>query len=152
MEIKRGVGERTHAPGPSKFRLVALIVLFVAIVAGGIYYHLGNIERYLTRAPQAREKVTLGLARESLAALAMIAQARGFFSQAGLDVQIKEYKSGQLALAGFLAGESDLATTADIPIVFESLQRQDFGIIATIGSSDNEPRVIARKDRGVNLP
>lgn len=144
------VGPRPRASARSIPRLVSLVFIAAAVLAGGLYYHLDTIQAYLARAPQTREKVTLGLARESLAALAMIAHARGFFAHAGVDVQVKEYKSGQLAMAAFLAGETDVATTADIPIVFESLQRQDFSIIATIGSSDNEPRVIARKDRGIN--
>jgi len=152
MESNHPVGTRTPTPGGSRGRIVSLLILAAAVLAGGVYYHLDTLERYLARAPHVREKVTLGLARESLAALAMIAQARGFFAYSGLDVQVKEYKSGQLALAGFLGGETDVVTTADIPIVFESLQRQDFSIIATIGSSDNEPRLIARKDRGIGRP
>lgn len=122
------------------------------LIALGIYI-LDPLERLsVVAAPQAREAVTFGLARESLAALAMVARDRGYFADAGLDVTVKEYKSGQLALAGFLAGEAAVATTADIPIAFESLLRQDFAIIATIGSSDNEPRIIARKDLGIATP
>lgn len=152
MESNKTIGVRPRVSERSKSRLVGLLVVAAAALAGGIYYNLDTIERYLEPKPQAREKVTLGMARESLAALAMIAQARGFFAQAGLEVHVKEYKSGQLALAGFLTGETEITTTADIPIAFESLQRQDFSIIATIGSSDNEPRVIARKDLGISKP
>lgn len=152
MERNKAIGARAPGSDRSKPRLFGLAVLAVAVLAGAIYYHRDTFERYRTRTPQAQERVTLGLARESLAALAMIAHARGFFAQAGIDVQLKEYKSGQLALAGFLAGETEIATTADTPIVFESLQRQDFNIIATIGSSDNEPRIIARRDFGISKP
>lgn len=128
------------------------LALAAVLVALGLYL-INPLERLsIAAAPAVREPVTFGLARESLAALAMVARDRGYFAEAGLDVTVKEYKSGQLALAGFMAGEVAVATTADIPIAFESLVRQDFGIIATIGASDNEPRIIARKDAGIVAP
>ena len=142
-----------HPLGASRWQSARLPLLIAAGLLLGLgAYLIKPWERFIVAAPQAREPVTFGLARESLAALAMVARDRGYFADAGLDVTIKEYKSGQLALAGFLAGEAAIATTADIPIAFESLLRQDFGIIATIGSSDNEPRIIARKDLGVTEP
>lgn len=135
-------------------RPLLLAAAVFAVVAGTAawFYTPHVIDRWQTAAPQTREPLTLGLAREPLAALAMIAREQGYFADAGLEVSVKEYKSGQLALAGFLTGETAVATTADIPIAFESLLRQDFGIIGTIGSSDNEPRLVARKDRGINEP
>lgn len=131
-------------------RSLVFLVLSLVALGAAAFYSSGAWDRW--QAPPTRDALTFGLARESLAALAMVARDRGYFVEAGLDVTIKEYKSGQLALAGFLAGETAVATTADIPIAFESLLRQDFGIIATIGSSDNEPRLVARKDRGINEP
>jgi len=147
----RGVG--IVGPGSRKFQIAGGVALAVAgLLAAGLFL-LDPFNRSENAAYDGpREKVTLGLARESLAALAMIARERGFFEQAGLDVTVKEYNSGQLAMAGFLAGEVAMATAADIPIVFESMSRQDFGIVATIGSSDNEPRIVARKDRGIRAP
>lgn len=141
----------SRADHSTRIGLVAVALAALLVVLG--LYILNPLERFsVAAAPQVREPVTFGLARESLAALAMIARDRGYFADAGLDVSVKEYKSGQLALAGFLAGEAAIATTADIPIAFESLVRQDFGIVATIGSSDNEPRIIARKDAGIASP
>lgn len=144
---------RPRSPtAPARRTTVPLLAVALLLLGTGLYV-LSPWERLTARtAPQVREAVTFGLARESLAALAMVARDRGLFAEVGLDVTVKEYKSGQLALAGFLAGETAIATTADIPIAFESLVRQDFGIIATIGSSDNEPRIVARKDLGVAVP
>ena len=67
----------------------------------------------------------------------MIAHDQGFFKQAGLDVRVKEYASGKLALKGLLAGEVSLATSADIPIVFNSFNRQDFSIVSEDYNSKN---------------
>lgn len=134
-------------------KLVALTALFLAALAGAGFYFsdsLANIRQFSAAAP--REKVTLALGREPLAALAMIAVEEKFFENAGLDVNVKKYNSGALSLKALLAGEAPVATTADIPIAFESLAHQDFSIVATIGSSDNEGRIVARKDKGVQTP
>jgi len=79
----------------------------------------------------------------------MIAEDQGFFSKQGVDVRVKYYTTGKLALNGMFAGEVDLATPAETPIVFSSFERGDFSIVATIGSSDNDMAIVARKDRGI---
>ncbi len=134
-------------------RLVALVsVLVAALGAAGFYFSdsLANIRQLSAEAPH--DKVSLALGREPLAALAMIALDQKFFDAAGVDVTVKKYNSGALSLKALLAGEAPVATAADIPIAFESLSRQDFAIVATIGSSDNEGRIVARKDRGIQTP
>jgi len=99
------------------------------------------------------EKITLALGQESLSSLAIIASKNNYFYEQGVDVTIKTFKGGKQALInGLLSGDADIATTADVPIVFNSFERNDFKIIATIGSSDNEPRIIARKDRLISSP
>lgn len=133
-------------------KLTVLLTVLLALL-GSVFYLLDPLALFRSKQfSGAREALTLGVARESLAALAMIARDRGFFAEAGLDVTSKDYKSGAQAMKGLLAGEVAMTTAADIPIVFESMARRDFRIVATIGSSDNEPRIIARKDREVKTP
>lgn len=134
-----------------------LLVFIIGLSAGvGIqaYYPVSFLKVASDTPIKESEKPTvrLGLAKEVLAALAMIARDKKYFSQEGVNVVVKEYASGKLALNGFLAGEVDIATTADIPIVFNSFKNDSFQIVSTIGSSDNEPRMIARKDRGIFSP
>jgi len=99
-----------------------------------------------------REPITIGVEQSPLLALIMIAEDQGFFSKQGVDVKVKYYASGKLALNGMFSGEVELATPAETPIVFSSFERMDFSIVATIGSSDNEPKIVARKDRGIQKP
>src|SRR5947207_6040382 len=151
---RSGMTSPIHPKSPSDKKRTAVLAagLLVVLIAAAFYF-LDPIERVRALSSDVpREKVTLALGREPLAALTMIALDQKFFEQAGLDVAVKKYNSGGLALKGFLAGDAELATTADIPIAFESLARQDFSIVATIGSSDNEPSIVARKDRGIEKP
>jgi sulfonate transport system substrate-binding protein len=96
--------------------------------------------------------ITIGVEQSPLLALMMIAEDQGFFSQQGVNVKVKYYASGKLALDGMFAKEVELATPAETPIVFSSFERIHFSIIATIGFSDNDPKIVARKDRGIQKP
>lgn len=100
-----------------------------------------------------RESISIGLAREPLNGLTIIAIEKGFFYQEDLDVKVVEYPSGKRALVdGLLSGQVDVATVSEVPIVFNSFNRSDFSVVATAGSSDNEPRIIARKSSGIQKP
>ena len=96
-----------------------------------------------------REKVTVGISKSFLSIPVYIAQAQGFFSDEGLDVTIKEYTSGKKATQALLAGEVGISTVADMPVVFNSFERQDFCIIATFAYSFHMVKIIARKDSGI---
>ena len=103
--------------------------------------------------PSTRDAISIGVPQEPLGALIMVAQEKGFFADVGLDVTVVDtYPSGKRALQGMLDGEVDLTISSEVPLVFRSFDRDDFRIVATIGTSDNEPRLIARKDRGIEKP
>lgn len=99
-----------------------------------------------------RGPITIGVDQSPLLALIMIAEDQGFFSKQGVDATLIYYASGKLALNGMFSGVVELAIPAETPIVFSSFERMDFSIIATIGSSDNESKIVARKDRGIQKP
>ncbi len=99
--------------------------------------------------PLELEKVTLGVA-EIIGASVWVAEAKGFFKEEGLDLTLKGYPSGKWALKGMFNNEVDIATTSEVPVMFNSFDRQDFLLFATIGYSDSEPKIIAHKGRGIN--
>jgi ABC-type nitrate/sulfonate/bicarbonate transport system substrate-binding protein len=125
-------------------RLVVLIIGLAAAVSACAREAPG------TSGP--RQQVRFGLALQPPSALAIIALQEGFFDEAGLDVTVSEYVSGKRALGGLLAGQVDVATMAEVPIVFAAFERRDFAILATIGSVTNEQRIVARRDRGIADP
>ncbi len=137
-------------PGTFRPLWCAVLLLLLLGVTGGYV----ACRHYQNREPaRKRETVTIGLAREALNALMLIAVEQGLFAQEGLEVTIIDtYPSGKRALRGLLAGEVDVTTTSEVPLVFQSFTRQDFRVVATIGSSENEPKIIARKDQGISSP
>ena len=99
-----------------------------------------------------KESVTIGVASIAMSSPIIIAQEKGYFEENGLKVIIKPYPSGKKAIEGMLAGENDIATTAELPIMFQSFVRNDFNVIATFTHSYKDIKVIARKDRGIITP
>ena len=51
-----------------------------------------------------------------------------------------------------LAGNADLATAAETPIVFASLEGKRVSIIATVATANKNLAVVARKDHGISSP
>lgn len=93
------------------------------------------------------QELRIDIAEETLAALVIIVDKKGYFIKQGIKPIIQPFKAGKQALVdGLLANPVDIATTANVPIVFNTFQRNDFKIVANIASSDNEPLIIARKD------
>ncbi len=94
----------------------------------------------------------LGLADQAPSVLAILAAKLELFAAEGVRVEVRHFVSGKVALEALLDGRVDLATTAAVPIVFQSFNRQDFCIIATIASVTGEQRVVARRSAGISAP
>ncbi len=94
----------------------------------------------------------LGAAEDLINSLVWIAADQGYFSELGLAVQMKEYPSGKRALAGLLADEVDLVTTSEVPFMKALQEHDDLRLLATVGTTDDEIRIVARKDRGIREP
>ena len=99
-----------------------------------------------------QEKVTIGVASVSATLPLIVAQEKGYFSDGGIDVTFKFYPSGKKAMEGMFAGEADIATSAETPILHNSLLRDDFVIFATFAYSDNDSKFLGKKDKGVSKP
>lgn len=125
-------------------------IVLVFLVLSGIsgYYFLNE-----KQTPLVRKSVRIGFARQSTNALGFVAQDKGYFSDEGLDVVVKEYSSGKLALEGMLAGETDIALgVGSVPVTSVATRGVDLEIISGLSSTDNYQRIIARRDRGITRP
>ena len=94
------------------------------------------------------ETLTLGLPALEQNALIYVADQRGFFSENGLHVLIKDYDSGVTAIHGLLESEVDLAGAAEFPVVRALMQKSPLSIIASNDKFEND-YLVGRKDRGI---
>lgn len=100
----------------------------------------------------APEPVRLGISVHQITGLVAIAQEQQYFESEKLIPSIQLYKSGILALEDLKNGKQDVITVAETPVAFAGFDRSDLRIIATIGSTDTEIKIVARKDSGISSP
>jgi len=67
--------------------------------------------------PAARENLVLGVYTGDFSSLIWVAESRGYFREAGLDVTLKEFDTGAVAAKAMLRGEVEVATGADFVAV-----------------------------------
>ncbi len=99
-----------------------------------------------------KESVTLGVSSIVMSTPIFVAQAKGYFEEEGVQVTLKPYPTGKKALDGMFAGENDVATAAETPIMFQGFARHDFFVFATFFQSYNDAKIIARKTAGILTP
>ncbi len=94
------------------------------------------------------EKITLAAYAGETGALVYVAEHQGFFEENGLEVTIKDYGSGKAAADALLAGEADIATSADFVFVSNSFEHTDLRIFGTVATAEVK-ELVARKDKGI---
>lgn len=82
----------------------------------------------------------------------LAAQTQGFFKAQGLEVTLQSHASGRAALEHVLQGGADLATVADLPVMFAATSGQPVVVIANMFKAERDNGIVARKDRGIAQP
>lgn len=160
MTLKKGLLAGASLPMPiSPYTLrrkkTVLIVVGVLMIAGGVACGVLWISQATNEqaTPAAPETIRLAAEAGLLASSVWVAEQNGYFTEEGLDVRIREYGSGRAAFRGLLEEEGlDIATSAQTPVVAESFSRRDFAVIAAMVSSQNDTKILARKDRNIRSP
>ena len=98
---------------------------------------------------QAWERVIIGVSPSLSATLGIIAKNQGFFSQQGIDVDIRVLESGTKAVAMMMNDEIDISESAIFSLVSNSFSRKDFKILTQISTAGNSNMIVARKDKGI---
>lgn len=91
--------------------------------------------------------VKLGISRSLFGAPSMVAVGADTFSNYAINVDVHRFQSGKKALEALLAGEVDVATVADMPLVETSFERQDFAVISTFARSGNQVKILALREK-----
>lgn len=96
----------------------------------------------------AGEKIKIGWVYAMANAPVLIAMEKGYFKDQGLDVEIKEFKSGPLVHQALSAGELDMAYIGSPPVYHWFSRGLDSRILAKVNYG--QAAVISRKDSGIN--
>jgi NitT/TauT family transport system substrate-binding protein len=82
----------------------------------------------------------------------LAAQQQGYFARHGIAAQVQPHTSGKAALQAALDGRAQLATVADIPIMFAVVEHTPVTVVATYFRAERDHGIVGRKDRGVTAP
>lgn len=99
--------------------------------------------------PARAATLTLALSNLPYYAPVWIADVEGYFAAEGLGLRLLHCVNGRLCLQHLTDGEAQLATVADVPIVFAAQAGLAFDIIATFSASSRNHRLVVRADRGI---
>jgi ABC-type nitrate/sulfonate/bicarbonate transport system substrate-binding protein len=119
--------------------------LTVAVVAGVLLSVILSVREVCA------EPLRLGVYRGAESALAYLADSEGFFKKQGIDVVMKEYETGVLAVNDLIADREDVATATQFAFVLQAFKYPDLRVPATISAS-TEAEFVVRKDRAVTRP
>ena len=127
-------------------KIVILLVLLLCFSCGKD----SNTEKHQT---DSLPKLTVGIQVSPAMTLVMVAEDKGFFNKAGVNVEIKEFTAGKFALQAFLGGSLDIAVSGEVPVTLSTLQGNKFRVLAqVVERTINECRVIVRKEGNLDTP
>lgn len=126
----------------SRFSLFNVLIILITVAAGSA----------ACTDQKKLQSIPFGTPKSPMSLLVWLTEELGYFKQQGIKLEIQEYPSGKRALAALLRGEQALAVSAETPFVIASFTQPDLRLYATLGQSDNDIRVLARTDHGIQHP
>ena len=96
--------------------------------------------------------LSVALAEGPVSLVFYVAQANGYFDSEGVAVTTRSCSSGRDCYRLMADGSVQLATAAELVATINSFTRPDLAFIASISSSANQIKVVARRSAGVSAP
>ena len=140
-----------------KGRSTWLLVVAAAVAAA----LLGEAWFWFARAPAAQPSAPATTALPLTIAVStayagscpvLAASDRGFFKAEGVAATLQPHSSGKSALNAVLEGKAELATVAELPIMFAAMGGQPVMVLANMFRAERDSGIIVRKDRGIAAP
>lgn len=98
------------------------------------------------------DEVRIAVSKTPLSLPFFIAKDKGFFTKNGLSPELIHCVGGVKCLQIMLDGKADLATCSELPVVFNSFERNDFAVIASFVTNKNDMKLIVRDGVRLDLP
>ncbi|MBT3533785.1 MAG: ABC transporter substrate-binding protein [Rhodospirillaceae bacterium] len=92
---------------------------------------------------------TLAMSLTPLSAPVIIAAEKGYFAKHGVTMTINGFVGGHRSMKAMLGGQAHMATSSEAVVMFQSFKRNDFTVVCTFVTSDNDVKIITRKDTGI---
>jgi NitT/TauT family transport system substrate-binding protein len=131
--------------------------LLLAIAAAGAAALLGTAWLWFAGAPAAQRSTALPVTIAVSTAYAgscpvLAASDRGYFKAEGVAATLQPHSSGKSALNAVLEGKAELATVAELPVMFAAMGGQPVMVLANMFRAERDSGIIVRRDRGIAAP
>ncbi|ELP5728974.1 ABC transporter substrate-binding protein [Vibrio vulnificus] len=107
---------------------------------------------YMTREEMpemSAKKLTIGVSQTPLSAPFLIAYDLKMFKKHGLDIELLPCFGGVKCAEMMFSGQVDYATASESVVMFSSFKREDFSILASFVESDNDLKLFALRESGI---
>ncbi|HTT09386.1 MAG TPA: ABC transporter substrate-binding protein [Burkholderiaceae bacterium] len=81
-----------------------------------------------------------------------IAQEEGYFAAEGVALRIVDCAGGPRCMRQLFDGRAQLTAVSELPVVFNSFERADYTIVATLATSTGNIKLIGRRSAGITGP
>ncbi len=125
------------------------VLVLVLVLIGGIYYLYPRGSAELTSKVPLQSIRVGNIGEYSI--LNLIAKAKGYFAENGLDASVLEYPSGPPEVADLLAGKLDFAVAADFVGARSIFDNSDLRIIANVDDHEDFQMLVS-KASGISVP
>jgi NitT/TauT family transport system substrate-binding protein len=98
------------------------------------------------------EPLRIAVSQTPLSLPFYVADSLGYFVNEGLNLQMHDVVGGHRAMKQLQEGKADLATSSEAVVMFNSFQGNNFAVIASFVSSDDDVKIITRADTEINHP
>jgi len=125
--------------------------IIIAVLLVGTYLINNSKTQPNQTADNKLPTLTVGLPTAPGMALVMVAEDKGFDTKNGIDMQIKEFTAGKLALQAFLGDSLDVVISGDTPIMFATMQGNKLLITGqVVNRTIDATRIVAIKDNATS--
>ena len=127
---------RRHRPLANLVTALRCLVLAAAVLFGLV-------------APSKAQDLVIAVSGTALSLPIIVADKQGYFAAEGIRVRLQECVGGHRCMKLLFDGQAQLATAADLPVMFNSFERSDYAVIATFVSSGRDLKLVTRKSAGI---
>jgi len=113
---------------------------------------MGSCYRIQVKTEPVTSQLNLAYLAMPQTGVILIALEKGYFAAEDLVVNPQPFSYGKLAVESVIRGDSDLAISAETPVILALLAGENLEIAATISSWDMNTAIVANRASGVQKP
>lgn len=101
---------------------------------------------------QPADPIVVAVSKTPLSLPLYVAEREGYFAAEGVPVRLAECVGGHRCLGEVVEGRAELASAGDAPIMFRSFATTEFRVLATLATTGDDLKIMARSNSSVTRP